>query len=247
MPVPTSTPRRLLTAALTVAVVTGLPTANAPTVAAKKITMTDARDAPARSDIVSATYANNETRVVTTVRFRDLKNAGTLRVSYGIPYSDAIYDATVQVRRNGKLARRLTYNTNVSTTVAPCNFEASWSARKNVVTVSMPHSCLDFGRFMKRYWIATKFGSGKATDSGPERIVRRGDTPGCATAAEIRKVRVGRTKAQVHANLDTAGRFGDGGAGGYSRVYANCGGGGGWFVEYDGWTGTVIGKGRVGH
>jgi hypothetical protein len=49
-----------------------------------------------------------------------------------------------------------------------------------------------------------------------------GDTPGCVTRQEFGQVRTGLTKAAVDALFDAAGRFGAGGAGGYSRVYPRC-------------------------
>lgn len=49
-----------------------------------------------------------------------------------------------------------------------------------------------------------------------------GDSPGCVTKREYLRVRSGLTKAAVHAIFDTHGRFGDGGAGGYSRIYPRC-------------------------
>ena len=48
----------------------------------------------------------------------------------------------------------------------------------------------------------------------------------------------------MHAHLDTAGRFGDGGAGGFSRTYRACQGGKPYWVEYDGRSNRVTGKGR---
>jgi hypothetical protein len=49
-----------------------------------------------------------------------------------------------------------------------------------------------------------------------------GDSPGCVTRHEYLQVRSGMTKAAVNAIFDTHGKFGDGGAGGYSRIYPRC-------------------------
>ena len=54
----------------------------------------------------------------------------------------------------------------------------------------------------------------------------------------------GQRRAAVNAQLDTAGRFGDGGAGGFSRTYRACQGGEPYWVEYDGRSNRVTGKGR---
>jgi hypothetical protein len=48
------------------------------------------------------------------------------------------------------------------------------------------------------------------------------DTPRCVTRAEFRHVHNGMTKHRVHRIFDTRGTFGDGGAGGYSRLYRQC-------------------------
>ncbi|VXB42898.1 hypothetical protein [Nocardioides sp. AX2bis] len=44
----------------------------------------------------------------------------------------------------------------------------------------------------------------------------------CVTRAEFRAVEQGTTKRAVHATFGTAGVFGDGGAGGFSRLYDQC-------------------------
>ena len=48
------------------------------------------------------------------------------------------------------------------------------------------------------------------------------DTPGCVTRAEYDHVSKGMRKVRVHRIFDTRGTFGDGGAGGYSRLYKEC-------------------------
>lgn len=61
------------------------------------------------------------------------------------------------------------------------------------------------------------------------------DSPGCVTRAEYERVHDGMRKARVHRIFDTRGRFGDGGAGGYSRLYTEChprGGDGCTNIEY---------------
>jgi hypothetical protein len=61
----------------------------------------------------------------------------------------------------------------------------------------------------------------------------------------MRRVTNGERISTVHERLDTAGEFGDGGAGGFSRVYRSCRGGRPFWVEYDGRSRRVVGKGRV--
>jgi hypothetical protein len=48
------------------------------------------------------------------------------------------------------------------------------------------------------------------------------DSAGCVTRAEYRKVHRGMTQRRVRSIFDTRGSFGDGGAGGYSRLYRQC-------------------------
>jgi hypothetical protein len=55
---------------------------------------------------------------------------------------------------------------------------------------------------------------------------------GCVTRAEFRRVKHGMKKSRVHRIFDTSGRFADGGAGGYSRVYSSCDFRHAAFVEY---------------
>ena len=58
-------------------------------------------------------------------------------------------------------------------------------------------------------------------------------SPGCVTRAEFRAAKVGLEQAQVRRTFGTSGRFGDGGAGGYSRSYARCDDSGCWvLVEF---------------
>lgn len=62
-----------------------------------------------------------------------------------------------------------------------------------------------------------------------------GDTPRCVTRAEFERVRLDMKKVRVHRIFDFRGRFGDGGAGGYTRIYREChprGGDGCTIVEY---------------
>ncbi len=48
------------------------------------------------------------------------------------------------------------------------------------------------------------------------------DTPGCVSKPKVRRIEKGMTKKHVHRIFDTAGRFADGAAGGYTRGYRYC-------------------------
>jgi hypothetical protein len=214
--------------------------------AAKTRQVTDGRDRPANVDIRSVTYRNGEARAGVAVRVRDLRPTGRLVVLVGAPDSDVIYDATVWPRSDGTVGMRLALVTADTRTPRSCPaMTATWSPDADTVEVSVPHTCLDFDAFLERHFMKVKVsGSGNQDDArGVE--LGRGSSPGCATAREIRTLYRGEPKARVHELLDTAGRFGDGAAGGYSRIYRSCSGGKPWFVGYDGTTHTLVAKGRV--
>lgn len=212
---------------------------------AKTAHVTDGRDSPAAVDITSVTYRNQETRAGATVHVRDLRRTGKLVTLIGLPDSDSIYYVTVWVRSDGTLGKRLELVSDMSRTRRPCAISATWSPGTNSIRVSVPHSCLRFGRFPTRHWLRTGLTVGAAHDAARGIDVGRGSSPGCATAAEVKSLRRGDSKARVHAILDTAGRFGDRAAGGYSRLYRSCSGGKPWFVEYRGTTDTLVATGRA--
>jgi hypothetical protein len=212
---------------------------------ARMVRVADALDTPPGLDVSSVTYRNQESAAGATVRVRNLHRAGSMQLRIGPPNSDVLYYVTVWPRASGSVGQRLEYSTNTSTEVRACRFDATWSAPNDVISVSVPHTCLSFGRFLTHEWFRATMRLNGRADVASGVVVGRGSSPGCASVAEIRSVRNGLTRRRVNAILDTSGRFGDGGAGGYSYVYRNCGGGRGWYVEYEGDTGRVIGKGRV--
>jgi hypothetical protein len=214
--------------------------------AAKTRQVTDGRDRPANVDIRSVTYRNGEARAGVAVRVRDLRPTGRLVALVGAPDSDVIYDATVWPRSDGTVGARLALVTADTRTPRSCpTMTATWSPDADTVEVSVPHTCLDFDAFLERHFMKVKVSDSGNQDAARGVEVGRGSSPGCATAREIRALHRGEPKARVHELLDTAGRFGDGGAGGYSRIYRSCSGGKPWFVGYDGTTHTLVAKGRV--
>ncbi len=68
----------------------------------------------------------------------------------------------------------------------------------------------------------------------------------CVTKHEWRHVKAGMRKALVHAIFDSRGRFADGHAGGYTRLYRPCAWNGGTdvrlYVSYNGFTHRVVEK-----
>lgn len=209
-------------------------------------TVTDGQDEPAGVDITSVVYRNHERTAGAVVSVRDLHQKGRLVTRIGAPDSDAWYAATVRVASDGSLVARLRSVSDMGTHPVECDFDASWSAVDDTVTVRVPHSCLKFGFFMEREWFQSTMYHGSASDDAKGVDVGRGDSPGCATKDEMKGVHHGDKKFRVHQWLDTAGKYGDAGAGSYGRTYADCDGGAHWFVQYSIETHTVVNKGRVG-
>ena len=98
---------------------------------------------------------------------------------------------------------------------------------------------------MSKHWMQTTLRVGSKSDAAAGRNVGRGDSPGCVTTTEYRNVARGQTTGAVHAAIDTAGRTGDGGTGGYSRTYAHCGSTQRYWIEYIGQSDKVAAKGVV--
>jgi hypothetical protein len=212
---------------------------------AKSVTVQDAEDIPTTVDVTSVTYHNREFAAGATVHVRDLHRTGSLVLRIGPVGSDIMYIATARVKADTSVGKRLEYSTIAGTETRSCNFGATWSSSQDFIRINVPHSCLKFGTFETGHWLQATMHAESHTDGVAGRDVGRGSSPGCATAAELGNIHKGYTRSRVASMLDTNGRFGDGAAGGYSRVYRNCGGGRGWFVEYNGDTNRAVGKGRV--
>jgi hypothetical protein len=213
--------------------------------AARTVEVSDGRDVPAGADLTSATYRNGEARVQVTAHVRALRHTGRVVALVGEPDSDTVYHATVWPRPDGTVGTRLELVTNGSRSPRSCAITATWSVRTSTVEVSVPQSCLQFGRFLERHYVQVRTSAAGGRDVARGVVVGRGSSPGCATAGEIHGLHRGDTRARVHALLDTAGRFGDGAAGGYSRIYRSCSGGRPWYVDYDGTTDRLEATGRV--
>jgi len=213
--------------------------------AALTVEVRDGRDVPASADLTSATYRDGEALVQVTAHVRALRPGGRVVALVGAPDSDTVYYATVRPRPDGSVGTRLELVTDVSRSPRACAIAATWSVRTSTVEVSVPQSCLRFGRFLEQHYVQVRMSADGGRDATRGVDVGRGSSPGCATAGEIRGLRRGEPKARVHARLDTAGRFGDGAAGGYSRTYRSCSGGRAWYVDYDGTTDRLEATGRV--
>ncbi len=208
-------------------------------------TVTDGPDEPPSVDITSVVYRNHERIAGAEVSVRHLGRTGRLVTAFGPPGSDVAYLAMVRRTSDGDLVTRLSYVTDVSKDRVDCDFNASWSSADDVVGVRVPHTCLRFGRFLEREWIQARMYRGSHSDTAKGVVVGRGDSPGCATVEEMDQVLPGQTRFRVHQRLDTAGRYGDAGAGSYARTYRACDGGARWFVQYSRQDNTVNNKGRV--
>jgi hypothetical protein len=211
---------------------------------AQSTTVRDPRNQPARADIGAATYSDRETSAHAVVHVRRLRPTGTLTVRITRADGRVGYDAIVE-STHGRLSSRLARVAGNDESRVACHVRASWSSTDGTVRVSVPQSCLRFKHFQSRHRFTATFASGSHRDTAAAQLVGRGGSPGCATAAEMRRVTDGERLTAVHTHLDTGGRFGDGGAGGFSRVYRACLGGKPYWVEYDGRSRRVTGKGRA--
>ena len=207
--------------------------------------VSDGQDDPAAVDITSAHYVNRERSVATTVAVRDLGDTGRLVARYGVPDSDSIYEARVRAKADGTLVTGLTYVTNISREPVSCSFSASWSPEEDFVAVQVPQRCLKFGTFLEETWFQATLHRGSDSDAVQGLDVGRGDSPGCASNTEMKKVAEGDKKFDVHQRLDTAGLYDGAGAGSYGRTYTACDGGDRWFVQYSAEDDTVVNTGRV--
>jgi hypothetical protein len=215
--------------------------------AAEQTTVTDGQDEPASVDITSVTYDNGETtaRSDVSVRALDDGDIGRVVTRIGPPGTDAFYEAMLRLKSDDTLVTRLTYVTDTGRDPVDCDFAASWSTSDDEVITEIPHTCLDFGHFQTRLYFQATMYRGSDSDEADSAVVGRGDSPGCATKGEMAQVHQGDKKFRVHQLLDTAGKYGDAGAGSYARTYRACDDGARWFVQYSADADTVVNKGRV--
>lgn len=208
-------------------------------------TVADGPDDPPGVDITSVVYRNHERTAGAVVSVRNLGDSGRMVTRIGPPDSDVWYAATVRMTGSGDLVTRLRIVDDRGTSPVDCDFDAAWVDADDAVSVTIPHTCLTFGRFMTREWFQSSMYKGAHSDDAKGVDVARGDSPGCATRAEMDEVKDGQTRFRVHQNLDTAGKYGDSGAGSYARTYRACDGGSRWFVQYSRQDDTVVNKGRL--
>lgn len=208
-------------------------------------TVPDGPDDPPGVDITSVVYRNHERTAGAVVQLRKLGDSGRMVTRIGPPDSDVWYAATVRMKGDGTMVTRLRIVSDMGTSKVDCDFNAAWINADDTVSVTVPHTCLTFGRFMTREWFQSSMYKGAHSDDAKGVDVGRGDSPGCATVGEMGKVKDGQTRFRVHQNLDTAGKYGDSGAGSYARTYRACDGGDRWFVQYSRQDNTVVNKGRV--
>jgi hypothetical protein len=218
---------------------------SAPAAALQRNVM-DGQDDPAGVDITSVSYDNAEHSAGWVVAVRNLGDRGRLVTRVGPPDSDIYYSVSVRVAQDGTLTKVMRYVTDTGSKAVGCDFFATWSTDDDTVTVEVPQRCLDFHRFRPTAWFQSTMHHGSASDSSKGVDVGRGDSPGCVTKAEMRRVHQGQRKFRVHERLDTAGKYDGGAAGSYGRTYVACDGGPRWFIQYAAHDDTVVNKGRVG-
>lgn len=192
----------------------------------------DPVDTPATADVQAVGYHDAELATVTRVKVRRLPNAGALVVRIGRPGSGAAYVVKVARSGDGTLATSLAHVTPGSRQPRACSVGAAWSTATDVVRVTVPQSCLDFGRFLTRHVFQATFASGGRSDRAPARVVARGDSPGCVNPGEFGSLRFGQPMDLVHARFDTAGAFEGAQNGTFTRSYTGCGDGTAYLVTY---------------
>ncbi|MBO9520586.1 MAG: hypothetical protein J7518_03530 [Nocardioidaceae bacterium] len=232
MPSPSRILRLALAAAITGACVTGTLAGPATALSAR---VADPSTSPASADVTGVRYIDGEGRTVTRVHVRRLPRAGSVLVRIGPASGVPGYVAHVTRTRAGVLTTALTRD---GSGVA-CHLDATWSRAANLVQVTVPQSCLDFGRFLVKHRFQAVFRAAAGTDRAPARIVGRGDSPGCVTAAESAALRLGQRMDAVHARFDTAGVPEPADPGTALRSYRGCAPGTDYEVQYA--AGAVVG------
>lgn len=223
----------------------GLVSLPVPAAEAKTATVTDARNGPASADIVKARYVNGERAARVSIRIRRLSKTGRFTAIVGPPGSDVFYLVKITRHADGKVAKTFSSALEDRRESRDCAMAARWNLRTDKVTVTIPQSCLNFGRFMTSYWFDARFRHAGHRDLANGKVVGRGDTPGCVTRAEFKSVHHGERKNRVREHLDTVGTPAGGFAGGLTRAYRSCSGGPGYGISYDGLTGRVVEKVKV--
>lgn len=218
--------RRVLAAgAILAAILTTTPAS------ALDMTRSDPIDAPAGADIRSVTYRDREFTASAAVRVRDLQRSGSmeLAVAHG-EGTDQWPVATAWIRRDGSLGKRFESQGNFGRAPLRCpHLGANWSSARNIVTITIPHSCLKLG-FTRHAFSATMRAGGR-TDRTTWRQIGRGSSPGCVTRTEFTSIKKGFTKQRVEALFDTRGRLDEPNPG-QAKVYRICGVGEGAYVVY---------------
>lgn len=204
-------------------------------------TVSDPSGAPATADVSSVRYQDGERSTVTRVNVRRLPRAGSLVVRIGTASGAAAYVARVRRTSSGALTTTLTYVAGSSREHRACATTALWSGAKDLVQVTVPQSCLAFGRFVVRHRFQAIFAAGGSADRAPARVVGRGDSPGCVTPAEFATLRVGQLMDDVHIRFDTGGRYEGAEEGVVGRSYTGCGDGNSYVVRYAAGTAKVVG------
>lgn len=156
---------------------------------------------------------------------RDLRRAGRLTFYIGFPGNlDSSYAARAWIKTDGTVGKRLRFVVEGGGPQPPAcpGLKASWSAVRNVVSLTVPHSCLGFFGFRTKESFMAKFRAKSHPDYGPSRDVGRGSSPGCVTRTEFYAAKKGMTKTWVHAMWDTPGKLRDADQGVVNRGYRIC-------------------------
>ena len=160
-----------------VAILVGLGLMSGPSASAATKTVRDERaDAPAKIDIVKATYINGPKRLRARVTVRNLARRGVLRFHVTQYATDEGFAALVRYRQ-GRAKGRLFHTYVDRDRPVKCHVSARWNARRDRVRVSFPRRCLSkhYRRDQRNYLgAAMLLGNWRKYDYAPYKHVRHG-------------------------------------------------------------------------
>lgn len=155
---------------ITASVLTG------PLVSAAKRTVRDTHgDAPAKIDIVKATYINGPKRLRARLTARDLRRAGTMNFIVTQYATDEGFAAVVRYRK-GRARAHLVHSYVDHVDPTRCKVAARWNARRDTIRVHFARRCLSRGyRHDQRNYLGVSMRVGdRSYDFAPFRHVKHG-------------------------------------------------------------------------
>jgi hypothetical protein len=112
---------------------------------ASVVSRTDRKgDAPAAADIVAVHYSNTDRYAVQRVKIADLQRDSELNLLVGRADRSDLYLARVWRHKGALHSKVFSLAIETPGAVMPCrNRKAGWYPQRNLVTLAIPHKCLD--------------------------------------------------------------------------------------------------------